>query len=105
MDDIIEKKPSSPITTSLLVIAVVCMLAACSLMFIELVELKGDSDSIEAQKNKYAGLMNRNPDIVELRRLIKGIATPKEGGGTGAPDTGDPVDVDPDDADSDKGDG
>ncbi len=105
MDDIIEKKPASPITTSLLVIAVVCMLAACALMCIELVELKGDSDSIKAQKDRYAGLMNGNKDIVDLRGLIKGVVVPKEGGGTGDPDTGDPDDADPDDADSDKGDG
>lgn len=95
MDDIIEKKPSSPITTSLLVIAAVCMLAACALMCIELVELKGDKDTIADQRQSYKSRFDNNADIKTLRTEIAGVELDDE----------DDTDPDEDDTDPDDDEG
>ena len=83
--DIIERKPASPIATSLLVICAVCMLAAMTFMFIELRELKGGENTPKENAEK---LVRKGPEVRNLVAKVGDITVKDEDAGSGDDSTG-----------------
>ena len=98
--DIIERKPASPIATSLLVISAVCMMAAMTFMFIELRELKGDKDT---PADNVTQLVKKGPQVKALATKVGEVVIKDDDTDSGNNDP-DPGDSDPGDNDTDPGD-
>ncbi|MCI0652254.1 MAG: hypothetical protein L0Z55_10270 [Planctomycetes bacterium] len=63
--DIIEKKPSSPLATSLLAISALCLIGAITFNILELRELKHDDHILDAGKVYSAKMLAPHVKVKE----------------------------------------
>jgi hypothetical protein len=98
-EEIIEKKSSSPVATSCLIIAMIAMLAAMAFQLIELGEYRKNPLPADIAKK-------RSVDITNFQKSVNDILAKTAAGGDAAVDTDKPGDETPpakaDDADAGK---